>query len=108
VDFDDYRIEPFGFITKGSFTRAFIYPATHAFIDLLIYVQFALFDESASVLYFMYCAVLSIFRFQEKLGCCRNTYRVSIFYSYLYHNETYCVNIPSFIIVIVVSVKECN
>jgi len=80
----------------------------HAFIDLLIYVQFALYDESASVLCFMYCVVLSIFRFQEKLGCCRNTYRVSIFYSYLYHNQTYCVNIPTFIIVIDVYVKECN
>jgi len=78
-------------LPKSPFTHAFIYPATHAFIDLLIYVHFELFDESTSVLCFMYCVVLSIFRFQEKLGCCRNTYRVSIFYSYLYHNETYCV-----------------
>jgi len=49
------------------------------------------FDECTSVSCFMYCVVLSIFRFQEKLGCCRNTYRVSILYSYLYNNETYCV-----------------
>jgi len=89
-------------LLKSPFMNAFIYPATPAFMDLLICVQFALFDESASMLCFMYSVVLSIFRFQEKLGCCRNTYRVSIFYSYLYHNETYCVNIPSYIIGIVV------
>ena len=88
-------------LPKSPFTHAFIYPFTHAFIDLLIYVQSALFLGLLQCC-FMYCVVLSIFRFQEKLGCCRNTYRVSAFYSSFYHNETCCVNIPSFIFVIVV------
>lgn len=49
-------------LPKSPFMHAFIYPATHAFIDLLINVQFALFDESTSVLCFLctvsYCPFL--------------------------------------------------